>query len=159
MRARSWFLAPVIAIASACSTPQPPKITPLAVSATSADDRGLQLVAKLSVENPNGFDLSAQSVTAKIVVGGSVDLGNVTVDKPFTLPAKATTNMDVPLTLTWQNVAPLVPLAQKPTLPFTVDGTVQFSGRLAVALPFHVEGTLDRDQVLKGSIMRLPLPL
>jgi LEA14-like dessication related protein len=159
MRSLRWFLAPGIGFVVACSTPEPPKVTPTSVAVTGADDRGLLLVAKLAVENPNGFELSAQSVAAKVVVAGTVDLGIVTVDKPFTLPAKTTTNMEVPLTLSWQSAAPLIPLAQKPTLPFTVDGTVQFSGRLAVALPFHVEGTINRDQILKGSVVKLPLPL
>ena len=159
MRSRSWFLVPVLAAVASCAAPEPPKVTPTQVAVTAVTNKGLDLVATLAVENPNNFEITAQSVKAKVVIAGTIDLGSVNVDKPFALPAKATTNLDVPLTLNWESAAPLMPLAQKPMVPFTVDGTVQFGGRVSVTLPFHLEGTLRRDQILKSSVLRIPLPM
>lgn len=159
MNARGLSVVSVLALVVACAAPEPPKVTPKEVTVIGVTNTGLDLSAKLAIENPNGFELSAQSVKAKVVVGGTVDLGVVNVEKPFALPAKTTTNLDVPLTLTWESAAPLIPLAQKPIVPFTVDGTVQFGGRVSIALPFHLEGTIRRDQILKSVVGRLPLPM
>jgi len=159
MSARLLRLVPAVAFVVACSAPEPPKITPKEVAVTGLTNTGLNLSAKIAVENPNGFDITAQSVKGRVVVNGTVDLGPVTLDKAFALPAKTTTMMDVPLTLTWESAAPLIPLAQKPIVPFTVDGTVQFGGRVTVTLPFHLEGTLPRDQILKSAVMKLPIQL
>jgi LEA14-like dessication related protein len=142
-----------------CTKPEPPRITPKAVAVTGVNTEGLELAAKLSVANPNGFDLSAKSVKAKVVVGRTVDLGVVNVDKAFTLPAGAAADLDVPIVLNWQSAAPLVPLAQQPEVPFTVDGTVEIGGRLAVSVPFHLDGVLKREQLLKAAAVRLPFQL
>jgi hypothetical protein len=67
--------------------------------------------------------------------------------------------MDVPVSLRWKSLPALLPLAQKPSIPYTVSGTVRFGGRLAVDIPFELEGTLTREQLLKIVEVRLPLPM
>lgn len=150
---------PVVGLLSACAATEPPRITPTQVVVTGVTNTGLALTVKLAVENPNAFELSAQSVNAKVVVGSTVDLGAVSVDRPCAIAPKGTTNLEVPLMLTWESAAPLMPLAQRPTVPYTVDGTVQFGGRVTVTLPFHLDGTLKREELLKAVVIRLPLPM
>jgi LEA14-like dessication related protein len=155
---RAVLLSLLAVSAAGCTAPEPPKLTPISIAVNGVSATGLELAAKIAVENPNGYEITAQSMKAKVIVGGTVDLGTVNVDRAFTLPAKATTNLDVPLVVTWESAAPLLPLAQKAMVPYTVDGTVQFGGRITVTLPFHLEGVLKREQILGAAVLRLPLP-
>jgi len=156
MHARRTLATFAILLPLACSKPEPPRITPRSVTVTSLSNVGIDLDTKLSAENPNGFDLSAKSVTAKLVLDGTVDVGTVRVDKPFTLPSKGTTELDVPMSLPWNSLPALVPLTQKASVPYAVDGTVEIGGRLSIDVPFHLEGTLTRDQLIKIIAVRLP---
>jgi hypothetical protein len=96
-------------------------------------------------------------VSAKLVLDGTLDAGTVRVDTPFTLRSKATTDLDVPMAVPWKNLPALLPLAQKTSVPYAVDGTVEIGGRLSVGVPFHLEGTLTRAQLLNVLSVRLPL--
>jgi LEA14-like dessication related protein len=145
-----------LSLVVACQKPVPPRVTPKSVTVTSISTAGVELDTKLAVENPNGFDLSAQAVIAKLVLDHSVDVGSVVVDKPFSLPAKSTTELDVPVSISWKSLPALVPVAQKPAVPYTVEGTVRVGGRLSVDVPFTIEGTLTREQLAKIVAVRLP---
>ncbi|MCU0693761.1 MAG: LEA type 2 family protein [Polyangiaceae bacterium] len=154
-------------VLAGCSKPRPPTITPDTTTITSVSPAGLGVRATLDVTNPNDFSLSTQAVTATISVGDKVKLGPVTKPHGVSLPANQTTKVEVDLAATWNQAAELAQLAVgELTIPFVVEGKVALGGKsLNVQLPFRIEGTVSRAQLLsagiKGlpSIPGLPLPL
>ena len=146
MNLRTFAVAALVTVG--CSKPQPPRITPKTVTVTSISPEQVGLAVGISVENPNGVDLSAQAVTAKLTLDNSVEIGTVTLDTPFTLPAKQTVDMTVPVAMPWTNLVQVAPLAQRATVPYAVEGTVRIGGKLSIDLPFRVQGVLSRLQLL-----------
>src|SRR5262249_54464696 len=103
-------------------------------------------------------ELSARSVTGKVVLDGKYDLGSATISKPISLPAGARTTLDVPLALNWHDVGALAQLAaQSRPVPYSVDGTVTVGGeRLNVDLPFHMTGTITQETLVEVTTHSLP---
>lgn len=153
---RLAVIALLVAAPLACSKPEPPRVVPTSVTVTGVSGTAIAFDTRMKVENPNGFDLSASSVSAKVVLDGTIDLGSVSIDKPFTLPAKGTVEMNAPMSLAWHNAALLLPLAQRESVPYAVDGTVTFGGKLSVNVPFHLDGKLTREQLMQMVMVRLP---
>jgi LEA14-like dessication related protein len=159
-----WVLLfAVLLAAAACSTPDPPKLIPESATVTAVSPQGLDLRVQLSALNPNKVDLSVRSFALKLSLDG-VDAGTTTVDHPVTLPAGQTTKLDVPVTLNWSAATSVAGLAaQGRDVPYALDGSVGLGGDLVhVAIPFHMTGTLKRDDLVKAalqSLPKLPLPL
>lgn len=143
--------------ASACQKPEPPQLTPREVVLTALSPTGASFRVKLAATNPNGVQLSANSFKAHLVFDGSIDAGTVDVSTPFALPPKATTELDVPLTLNWQGLSALaLRAAQKQTVPYRIDGTVNVGGeRLNVDLPYAVQGSVTQAQILAATAQGL----
>ena len=142
----------------ACQKPQAPQLTPREVVLTELTPTGASFRIKLAATNPNAFALSANSFRAHLVFdGGKVDAGTVNVATPFSLPAGATTEMDVPVTLNYSGLAALGVLAtQKPTIPYVIDGTVNIGGeKLNVDVPYSVSGTVSQAQIAAASVKGL----
>ena len=78
MRPLAFAFAVVSAFSVACAKPEPPKLTPKQASVTGVSLAGVELRLQMDATNPNGFDLSTRSVTAKVVLDGKYDVGNVT---------------------------------------------------------------------------------
>src|SRR5262245_5106319 len=95
---------------AACERPKPPTITPEKGELTSIGPAGVQLRLELGVDNPNRVDLSARSVSGKVVIDGKYDLGTVTVSQPFRLPAGQRTHLTVPMTVGLREVPAIVAL-------------------------------------------------
>jgi LEA14-like dessication related protein len=152
-------------IASACSKPQPPRVTPVAARVKTVTPTGLVLSIDLDVYNPNGFPLVARSVSGSIEIGNGVELGRGTATPGGSIPAESSSRMTTELSIAWTNAPALAPLAlsDKP-VPYTFRGTATIGGeRLNVDVPFTVKGELTRAQVLQAGLrglggMGLPLP-
>jgi hypothetical protein len=159
---RSFFLLALAVIAIAgCSKPDPPKLTPQRATVTALSLQGAELRVELDAMNPNRTDLSAQSLSVKLSFDGR-DAGTTTIDHPVTLPAGQTTKLDVPMTVPWSAATMLASLAaQGKDLAYALDGTVGLGGDLVhVDVPFHMTGTVPRDDLLKAAVRSLPpLPL
>lgn len=159
MKSLSCTAALVLLTSSfACQKPQAPQLTPREVVMTELSPTGASFRIKLAATNPNSFALSANSFRAHLVFdGGKIDAGTVNVSTPFTLPAGATTELDVPVTLNWSGLAALgVLAAQKPTIPYVVDGTVNIGGeKLNVDVPYAVDGTVTQAQIAAASMKGL----
>jgi type II secretory pathway component PulM len=71
MAMKMLFASAIIAGAGAatagCTTPQPPQLTPQSAAITSVDIAGFDMRVKMDAFNPNGVELSIQSVTAHVV--------------------------------------------------------------------------------------------
>jgi LEA14-like dessication related protein len=150
--------AATVLLASACQRPDPPILTPRSAKITAITPQGVDVLADLDVENPNGFALSARSVSAKVKLDGKYDVGSVKVASPLSIPAHKTAHLSVPLSFHWTTIAALGALAAAPqSVPYDVDGTVEIGGEsLSVDLPFHVSGTLTHEQLVQAAVGSLP---
>lgn len=143
---------------AACSRPKPPTITPDKGELTSIGPDGIHLMLHLGVENPNRYDLSARSVTGKVLLDGRYDVGSVAVSQPFRLPSGQVTRLSVPTTLALRDLPTVLGLAASSrNLTYDVDGSVNVGGEsLNVNLPFHLSGELTHEQLLKATVNSLP---
>ena len=147
----------VLTLVAACSKPAPPTIVPQKATLTRVDLQGVSLVLELSATNPNASDLTVSDVSSRVVVG-KVELGSLNLPKTMTLPAAKTTTLDVPLSVSWPDVAVLAQLAAGGgAVPFTVDGTLDMGGSLLhVGVPFHYEGSVPHDQIVGAALKSIP---
>jgi len=131
---------------------------PKEAKVTAVGPAGLNVSLLMEATNPNRVTLSAQSVTGKATLDGKWSLGTVTVQKPVVLPPNTPTMIDVPMTVPWTDVKALSAIAVAPgPVPYAIDGTVTFGGeKLNVDLPFHLEGTITREQLAGAAIRGLP---
>lgn len=145
-------------LVAGCSKPQPPQITPKGVRVAAVSPAGLDVVITVTATNPNSVALTAQSFTGKAKVDNKYDLGNVSVNKPVTLPPNAPTDIDVPMTMPWGNLAAMTELAQaKAPVPYTVEGTATIGGEsLNVNLPFTINGTITPQQFQAAVLKNIP---
>src|SRR5437899_11169179 len=90
-------------LALACAKPEPPKLVPKSATVTAASLGGIDMRLQMDAFNPNGFDLSAQRVTAKVTLDAKYDVGLVTANTAITLPAGKSTPLDVPIAVTWSD--------------------------------------------------------
>jgi LEA14-like dessication related protein len=144
----------VLPIAFGCSKPQPPTITPILATLTRIDANGVELRVELAVANPNSVDLSATEISSRIALNKTLDLGTVRLPKAVTLPAGQTTKIDAPVSVKWVSVGALAQLAANgAAVPYSVDGTLDLGGALLrVGVPFHIEGSISRDQLVSAAI-------
>lgn len=152
------FMAPLALALLACEKPSPPKIKPEGVVVKTVDASGLTVEVTLDAHNKNSVPLYARSVTAKIMLDGKIDLGEVEVPTEVKLPAKKHTAVVAPLTLKWKDVLSIGLLAaQKPVIPFTVTGTAEVgTDDLNFEVPFETEGTLTREQLSAITAKAIP---
>jgi LEA14-like dessication related protein len=145
----------------ACGKPELPTLTPVRVRVTSVSAAGIDVIVSLRATNPNRIDLPLRDLSGHVVINKTIDVGTVRVPVPVTLPANQTTDLDVPLSVEWQDLAVLAQLgALSGATPYTVDGDVGVGGDLVnVEVPYHLEGTVTQAQllrVIKTSIPGLP---
>lgn len=158
--ARTVLLASILVVSAACSKPEPPTLVPKEAAVSTVTANGVALVVKVDARNPNRIPLATRAVTAKVRVDGKYDLASVTMDKPIELAPNATTPIDVPMQMTWTDAQILGSLvAANRTIPFTVEGTMAIGGeRLNVDVPFRIDGTLTREQLIEAGLRSLKIP-
>ncbi len=152
------FMAPLALALFACEKPSPPKIKPESAVVKTVDASGLTVEVTLDAHNKNSVPLYARSVKAKIMLDGTIDLGEVEVDTEVKLTAKKHTPVVAPLALKWKDVLAIGLLAaQKPVIPFTVTGSAEIgSDDINFDVPFETEGTLTREQLSAITAKAIP---
>ena len=145
-------------VALGCSKPEPPVITPKEAIVASVSLTGVDFLLHVEAFNPNRVDLSARSVTGKVMLDGKYDLGTVTIGQAVSLPAGARTMIDVPLATKWSDLGALAGLAgTNRSVPYTIDGVETVGGEhLNVDVPFHMTGTITHDQLVKATMRSVP---
>lgn len=142
---------------SACSKPEPPKITPHAARVQSVTPLGVGLALELDVENKNPFPLIVQEVSGTLKLGAGVEVGRARSEPKGNVPAKATTRVPATLDVPWTQLGALAPLAAsgKP-VPYTFDGTAKIgSAKLTFDVPFTVKGEITQAQAIQAGIRGL----
>jgi hypothetical protein len=49
-------------------------------------------------------------------------------------------------------------VATNSAVPYSVDGKLALGGSLSVGVPFHLEGTIPHDQIVRAALNSLPNP-
>jgi LEA14-like dessication related protein len=145
----------------ACSKPEAPTVTPISGRVTGISTSGLDVAAKLEAYNPNDFDISVKSFTATVTLDHQYTIGTVTIAHAVELPAKKKKVFEVPISVKWNDVAALAPLAlSNRDVPFDAEGKVKVSAAsLDVELPFKVSGVVTHQQITQAvgrSIPKIP---
>lgn len=157
---RALFAAPLLAaLATAgCSGPEPPTLTPVSGAITSVSPSGLGMRVKLEAYNPNSYRLTTRDITAKVTLDNRYDAGTVTIPHALELPAQKRTALDIPVTVSWRDLAGLAGLAAAGRdVPYVVEGTVAIGGeKLNVDVPFKIAGTVTQKQLLQATMSSLP---
>jgi len=124
------------------------------VTITAMGPSGIGVDVDLAIDNPNGIELRAKSVTANVVLDGTYTLTTVTVSHELALAPRAKTRTVVPMTIPWQNVSTLLALgAANRDIPYDLDGSVTLgSDALSAAIPFHLHALLTREQIVNATI-------
>lgn len=158
--ARPLVLAAAL-LAAGCSRPEPPTVRPISGRITSIDPSGITVEAKLEANNPNDFEIKVKSFTATIVLDGKHNIGTVTSLHALTLPANKKKVFDLPISMKWNDVASLAPLAlQSRDVPYEASGKVSVEAHsISVEVPFKVTGMVTHKQIMESvgrSIPRIP---
>ncbi|HZU85247.1 MAG TPA: LEA type 2 family protein [Polyangiaceae bacterium] len=142
-------LVVAVALVAACSRPSPPIVIPERASVSRIDAAGVALDVSMRVTNPNSVDLTATSVSSHLIVDRSLDVAAVTLPRTIALPAGQTTELVVPISVTWSDIGALAQLATRAAgVPYAVDGTLEVGGPLLhFQAPFHLEGAIAREQI------------
>jgi LEA14-like dessication related protein len=141
-----------------CAKPEPPTVRPVSGRVTGINNVGLEVEAKLEAQNPNDFDIQVRSFTSTVTLDQKVALGPVTSNHPVTLPANKKKIVDLPITVKWQDVQSLAPLAlSSRDIPWEAEGTVKIDAEsLEVSLPFKVNGVVTHQQLVSAVSKSLP---
>ncbi len=140
-----------------CSKPKPPTITPRKAKVTSVTPTGLGLELTYEAYNPNGFELSVNSVTATATLNGTLKLPPATVQDRVTLPAKQRTLVNSKVTIPWTHLQQVLGMAaNRPKIPYRVVGRANVGGEsLNVDVPFTIDGEVTQAQLLGAGINSL----
>jgi LEA14-like dessication related protein len=147
--------APLMVACSAVDDvePEAPDVTAEKASVTKISPAGIDLLLTLGAYNPNAISLEAQSVTAKVVLDGTYDMGTAEIPQEVDLPSKQQIRVDVPVTVDWKDVMVLGTLiALKRSVPYDIDGSVKIGRDLfKVSVDFHVRDVITEEQ-LRGAV-------
>jgi LEA14-like dessication related protein len=160
LSARALLVAATLAL-SACSPPEAPTVKPVSGKVTGINTSGIEVEAKLEAYNPNDFEIQVKSFSAAVTLDHQIKVGTVSSPQTVTLPAKKKKVFEIPISVKWNDVLALAPLAlSNRDVPWDADGTVKISASsLDVDVPFKVNGTLTHQQITQAvgrSVPRIP---
>lgn len=139
-----------------CAKPQPPAVTPEVARVVRVTGKGVDLQVTLSVKNPNAFALDAQEVEGTLVVEGGKKLGTGRAHPNHSIPAHGTGSVESQVQIAWDDVLALQPFLSREHVPYTFQGHVTLGGEtLHLTLPFEMQGTLTREQLLQAGLRGL----
>ncbi len=151
-----------LALATACSKPKPPTITPKSAQVLAVSPSGVQLAVSFDVANPNGFPLIVHSVDGSFALGAGEgsELGKAHAVPSASIPAEGSSTVTSELSVSWTNLSALTPFLLSPAaVPYRFVGTAQLGGEsLNVSVPFTLNGELSRAQLLSVGLAGLGVP-
>ena len=106
-----------IRTSAAVPTPKLPNIKLSSISVDKMDFYGFRIMVTLPVENKNNFSINLKSLSGALVMDGMKPF-QIGSDKSTRLPAKAETEIVIPIELSWDKASrALLPLIQEGRLP------------------------------------------
>jgi LEA14-like dessication related protein len=156
---RRVFAASLLLLAAACAKPQPPAVTPEVARVVRVTSEGVELDVTLGVKNPNSFALDAHEVEGTLMVEGGQRLGTGKSNPNRSIPAHGSGTVQSQVHIAWSDVAALQKLVLQERVPYQFKGNVTLGGdTLHVTLPFEMQGTLTREQLLQAGLRGLLNP-
>jgi hypothetical protein len=136
---------------SACGArPAVPTVTPRSTQITGLASGGLTMRIDILIYNPNGYDLTVESIVARVNAQGH-DLGEVQQAQQIALPAGQNTPLVADITVPWGDLPSLAATALfAPAIPYHVSGHVRVAGvgGFTVQAPFEVDGEIPRNMLV-----------
>lgn len=144
------LLLTLLLLAGCGSRPQVPTVTPRSTQITGVVANGLAMRIDLLVYNPNGYDLTVRSMSARVTAQGT-DLGTIQHAQQFNLPAGQNIPFVADVTVPWGDLPSLAASAiLSPSIPYRVRGRVIAGrGNITVEAPFEIEGQIPRTMLLR----------
>jgi LEA14-like dessication related protein len=140
----------------ACSTPQPPTVTPHVARVAAVSLKGLDLDVEVQVNNPNSFPLAAEAVSGTLFIAGGRKLGHGSSRPSADIPAGGSSMVQSRVHVDWEDLAALAPFMTAETLPYDFRGDVTLGGKsIHVTVPFTLSGQLTRTQLLQAGLRGL----
>jgi LEA14-like dessication related protein len=143
---------PLMFLATSCSRPQPPRLTPRAASVAGVSATGIQLRVELDAHNPNQVDLTVRRVDVDVTLGGQA-LGRSSVTESLRLVAGRSVPLRVTVSAGWRDLPGILAASVlNENIPYRLEGTARVGGeRLNVDVPFRMESTLPRRILLEAA--------
>jgi LEA14-like dessication related protein len=149
----------LLLLAAACAKPQPPAVTPEVARVVRVSSEGVDLEVTLGVQNPNAFALDAREVEGTLLVAGGQRLGTGKSNPNRSIPAHGTGSVQSQVHIAWDDVPALQKFLLQERVPYQFKGSVTLGGdTLHVSLPFEMQGTLTREQLLQAGLRGLLNP-
>jgi LEA14-like dessication related protein len=156
---RGVLAALLLLLAAACAKPQPPAVTPEVARVVRVSSEGVDLEVTLGVQNPNAFALDAREVEGTLLVAGGQRLGTGKSNPNRSIPAHGTGSVQSQVHIAWDDVPALQKFLLQERVPYQFKGSVTLGGdTLHVSLPFEMQGTLTREQLLQAGLRGLLNP-
>ena len=131
----------VAACASLAPRPQSPQVALDSVTSISVGATTAQVRVRLSVKNPNGYDLAVDALDYSLAIDGR-RLGSGALVRPVTLAANAVTSVEFDIAADMSLMGNSLDRAiRHGALPYELDGAVELAG--GARLPFHRRGKFD----------------
>jgi LEA14-like dessication related protein len=156
---RPWMCLLALAIVlCACDKPKQPEVSVLGGKVTSVTPQGVVLRVELDVTNPNSFPIEVQSVSGKLFIHDTTELGTGSLKSGASIGARRKKRVAADLTLGWTNMTALASsAAQSKPVPFTFKGkAVLGTESVNLEVPFEVKGELTQAQLINAGLGGLP---
>jgi LEA14-like dessication related protein len=153
-----WVSIGALALSS-CARPQQPTVTPQVARVERVTSNGVDLRVTLTVHNPNEFALDAREVEGTLLLQGGQKLGTGRASPHQSIPAHGTSSVESQVHVAWSDLSALQPFLTRESLPYDFQGKVSLGGDvLQVTLPFELQGSLTREQLLAAGLRGLFAP-
>jgi LEA14-like dessication related protein len=131
-------------------------VTPEVARVLRVTGKGVDFSVTLSVKNPNNFELDAREVEGTLIVEGGQKLGTGRASPHRSIPANGTGTVESQVQIAWDDVAALQKFLTRESVPYVFKGNVTLGGdTLHLTVPFEMDGTLTREQLLQAGLRGL----
>jgi LEA14-like dessication related protein len=161
LRARSIVAcaAALLALATGCT----PVVQVHHAEVRGVSMGGLSMVAHLTIQNENAFDIELQRVRANVTMADRYPLTPVDIQPKKWLVSGRKTRVAVPITVPWTSIPGILAASVgSSTVPFHIQGVARVSAgrkaRFRANYPIDDEGTVPRSTLAQSAPGGLPLP-
>lgn len=142
------LLVAVAMLGTGCSTVfKQPEVRLENVSLSGVGLRGASLVARLNIDNPNGFDLETRSMTYDLElqdpdsVGKWVPLARDTINQKIEVGSNSAEVVEIPIDFSYNELGPAVrALLDRGTFGYRVSGHIDVTKPISRSVPYRKTG-------------------
>ena len=159
----SRSIAACAALALALATGCTPVVSLHHTEVRGASMGGLSMVAHMTIQNDNAFDIELRSLRASVTMADRYALERVDIQPNKWLVAGRRTRIAVPITVPWTSIPGILASSVGSSrVPYRIRGvarvTASRSGRFRANYPIDDEGTVPRSTLARSAPGGLPMP-